>query len=57
MVLVLEEYFFNTYSKDEESNIGMKRSINFKDISNDEFSDDEDDKIFFGPQKKKSMIF
>jgi len=40
ILLVIEEYFRNPYSKEDEGCESMKRSLNFKDISNDEFSDD-----------------
>jgi hypothetical protein len=35
VLLVIEEYFKNPYSKDTEPTIQLKRSFNFKDISND----------------------
>jgi hypothetical protein len=52
VLLVIEEYFINVFSKDEDGYGCMKRSLNFRDISNDEFSDDEDEITFcFGHKK------
>lgn len=55
VLLILEECFFNTFSKDEDANGCMKRSLNFKDISNDEFSDDEDEINFCLAHKKRNL--
>jgi hypothetical protein len=42
ILLVLEEYFHNPFFKIEEKD-NLKRDHIFKDISNDEFSDDDDE--------------
>ncbi len=55
VLLVIEEYFRNPHSKDEENSGNMKRSLNFKDISNDEFSDDEDGIQFSFGHKKRNI--
>ncbi len=55
ILLVCEEYFLNPYSKQDENYGSMKRSLNFKDISNDEFSDDEDDMEFCFGHKKRNI--
>ncbi len=55
VLLVIEEYFRNPFSKDEENSGNMKRSLNFKDISNDEFSDDEDEILFSFGNKKRNL--
>ncbi len=35
ILMIVEEYFHNPFSKDDEESCNMKRSLNFKDISND----------------------
>jgi hypothetical protein len=55
VLLVIEEYFTNAFSKDEDSYGSLKRSFNFRDISNDEFSDDEDDITFCFGHKRRNF--
>jgi hypothetical protein len=55
VLLVIEEYFKNIFSKDEDSCGSLKRSLNFRDISNDEFSDDEDEITFCLGHKKRNF--
>ena len=57
VLLVIEEYFTNAFSKDEDIYGSLKRSFSFRDISNDEFSDDEDDITFCFGHKKRNFWF